>query len=44
MADDAGVESAAEERTYSGDLVLLVLFIVLALVVGGLFLLHAGMD
>ena len=44
MADDAGVESAAEERTYSGDLVLLVLFVILAVVVGGLFLLHAQVD
>lgn len=35
------MDAAPEERTYSGDLVLLVLFIVLAMVVGGLFLLHA---
>lgn len=43
MADETGVEPA-EERTYSGDLVLLVLFVILALVVGGLFLLHAGVE
>ena len=41
MPDEVVADTATEERTYSGDLVLLVLFIVLALVVGGLFLLHA---
>ena len=41
VPDDPAAPHAPEERTYSGDLVLLVLFVLLAMVVGGLFLLHA---
>jgi hypothetical protein len=44
MPDDRAAPPTPDERTYSGDLVLLVLFVILAVVVGGLFLLHAQVD
>lgn len=43
-AEGVAVKPATEERSFVADLVLLVLFVVLAMVVGRLFLLYAGMD